>query len=106
MHVIPPKLQKRDNIRIIAPARSLSMIGEQQIQYSTIKLEEIGLNVSLSENVYESDHFISSSVKSRISDIHSAFEDQTVKAILTRARVWYRWPLIDSAIGAKEGRDL
>ena len=83
MHVIPPKLQKGDNIRIIAPARSLSMIGEQQIQYSTIKLEEIGLNVSLSENVYESDHFISSSVKSRISDIHSAFEDQTVKAILT-----------------------
>ena len=83
MQLVPPRLQKGDNIRIIAPARSLSMIGEQQMHYSTKKLEEIGLNVSFSEHVYESDQFISSSIKSRISDIHSAFEDPTVKAILT-----------------------
>ncbi len=83
MSIFPPKLHQGDNIRIIAPARSLSMIGKQLIQYATKKLEEIGLKVSFGENVYESDQFISSSIESRISDLHSAFLDDTVKGILS-----------------------
>ena len=43
----------------------------------------MGLNVSFSNNCEERDIFDSSSTESRLKDIHEAFADQKVKAILT-----------------------
>jgi muramoyltetrapeptide carboxypeptidase LdcA involved in peptidoglycan recycling len=88
MLLVPPKLQQGDNLRIIAPSTSLSIIGEKQIQYAKNKLEEIGLNISLGDNVYELNRFKSSSIESRISDLHSAFIDQTVNGVLSVIGGW------------------
>lgn len=80
----PKRLKSGDEVRIIAPARSLSLISDTNINNAVVCLKQyLGLKVSFSKNVYESDVFISSSIASRVNDIHDAFSDQNVKGILT-----------------------
>jgi muramoyltetrapeptide carboxypeptidase LdcA involved in peptidoglycan recycling len=81
--IIPEKLKKGDEIRVIAPARSLSLISEELKQEAISKLEEQGYIVTFSKNCLEKDMFMSSSIESRVADIHDAFRDENVKAILT-----------------------
>jgi len=82
-YIIPPKLKKGDEIRVIAPSRSLSLVTEENIKLAKENLERQGYKVTFSKNCRESDMFMSSSIKSRVSDIHQAFKDKKVKAILT-----------------------
>lgn len=79
----PPKLRKGDEIRIVAPARSLGLISDENITLATRRLEEHGFKVRFSKNAREQDMFVSSSIASRVSDIHDAFVDKNVKALLT-----------------------
>lgn len=81
--IIPKKLQLGDEIRVIAPARSLSLLSEENINLAKENLEKQGFKVSFSKNCREKDIFISSSIKSRVEDLHEAFKDQNVKAIFT-----------------------
>lgn len=81
--LIPEKLKKGDEIRVVAPARSLSLLSQEVRQAAVSRLEEEGYEVTFSRNCEEDDMFGSSSVKSRVSDIHEAFRDANVKAILT-----------------------
>src|SRR3989344_747224 len=80
---IPTKLKKGSHIRIIAPSRSMSMLGAESKQEAIKKLEDFCFKLSYAKHVDETDEFISSSVESRISDIHDAFADKTVDGILT-----------------------
>ncbi len=45
--MIPPKLKSGDELRVIAPARSLAMIPADQRSLSLKRLEDLGLKVSL-----------------------------------------------------------
>jgi muramoyltetrapeptide carboxypeptidase len=81
--MIPPKLKVGDEIRVIAPSRSMSIISGDIKKIAQERLEELGFKVSFGKNVNESDDFNSSSIKSRIEDLHDAFKDKNVKAILT-----------------------
>lgn len=83
MKTFPQKLQEGDEVRIIAPAHSLSMIGDGLKKIANRRFKEMGLVLSFSKHAEESDDFISSSVESRISDLHEAFSDKKVKAIIT-----------------------
>jgi len=80
---MPPKLQKGDEIRVVAPARSLSMITKESRKIADQRFEKLGLKLSFGKNVDESDDFVSSSINSRIADLHEAFADKKVKAIIT-----------------------
>lgn len=82
-YIISPKLKKGDEIRVIAPARSLSLVTEENIKLAKENLEKQGYKVTFSKHCRESDLFMSSSIKSRVDDIHQAFRDKKVKAILT-----------------------
>lgn len=82
-YIIPSKLKKGDEIRVIAPARSLSLLSDENLNLAKEKLEKQGYVVTLSKNCKKCDMFMSSSIKSRIDDIHKAFKDKKVKAILT-----------------------
>ena len=82
-YIIPSKLKKGDEIRIIAPARSLSLLDDLFIQLAKENIEKEGYKVTFSKNCKECDMFMSSSVKSRVDDIHQAFKDKKVKAIFT-----------------------
>jgi muramoyltetrapeptide carboxypeptidase len=84
MSIIPNKLKPGDGIRIISPSRSLSIVSESIIEIAKDKLEkEFGFKVTIGEHAYESDDFISSSITSRIEDLHNAFRDTNVRGILT-----------------------
>lgn len=80
---IPQKLQPGDEIRVIAPARSLSLISDDIAGLAQSRLEELGFKVTFSKHCKEKDCFFSSSIESRIEDLHDAFADKNVKAILT-----------------------
>ncbi len=82
-YIIPSKLKKGDEIRVIAPSRSLSLVTNNTIKLAKTRLEKEGYNISFSKNCKEKDIFMSSSIKSRIEDINQAFKDKKVKAILT-----------------------
>jgi len=81
--IFPKKLSKGNEIRIVAPARSLSIISPSVRSIAIKRLEEMGLTVSFSRHCDEIDEFDSSSIESRLADIHEAFSDPKVKAILT-----------------------
>lgn len=81
--IFPPKLKRGDTIRVIAPSRSLAIISEQNRTLATQKLEALGLHVTFGEHVEEEDDFNSSSIASRVSDLHAAFSDASVQGILT-----------------------
>ncbi|MGV8162249.1 MAG: S66 family peptidase [Candidatus Nanoarchaeia archaeon] len=81
--MIPAKLKKGDEIRVIAPVRSLSLLSDQAINSAIKALEAEGFKITFSKNAKEKDLFISSSITSRIEDLHEAFSDKNVKAILT-----------------------
>lgn len=83
-HTIPPKLVKGDVVRVIAPARSLKILSEDTRYYADKYLTEIlGLKVEFSKHSEDMDEFRSSSIEDRISDLHDAFSDPSVKAILS-----------------------
>lgn len=77
------KLKKGDKIRVIAPSRSLSIIGDETQKVAIERLNAFGLDVSFSKNAKEMDEFLSSSIESRIEDLHEAFSDKSIKGILT-----------------------
>ena len=81
--IIPNKLKYNDEIRIIAPARSLKLISEECRDYANRCFTEMGLKVTFSRNCEKSDDFMSSTIEERISDLHEAFADKNVKCILT-----------------------
>jgi muramoyltetrapeptide carboxypeptidase LdcA involved in peptidoglycan recycling len=80
--MIPNKLKKGDLVRIISPAHSLKTIDDNSIKVAIKNLEKLELKVSFSSNCFEINEFESSSIKSRVNDIHEAFIDKNVKAIL------------------------
>ena len=83
--IIPEKLQKGDKVMIIAPARGLKIIGQDVRQIATERLNSLGLEVVFAPNTTDEnwDYMGSSSIEKRVADIHTAFKDKTVKAILT-----------------------
>ena len=82
--MVPEKLKKGDEIRIIAPARSMIILGEDCIQIAKNRLEELGFKVTFGKHVMEADEdYVSASIESRVEDLNEAFADENVKAILT-----------------------
>jgi muramoyltetrapeptide carboxypeptidase LdcA involved in peptidoglycan recycling len=82
MH-IPPKLVQGDRIAVIAPAKSFSVLSKNSIEIANKRFKEMGLEVVFGKHTQEIDLFDSSSIKNRIDDLHSAFQDPSIKAILT-----------------------
>ena len=80
--ILPERLKKGDEIRIIAPSLPFSVLDEWVITAATIYLKEQGYKITFSnycvnggENSY--------SVSARVRDLKDAFLDSNVKAILT-----------------------
>lgn len=82
MNIFPKKLTVGDEVRIIAPALSLKIVSKDNIGYAIQILESLGLKVTFGKQVNEEDIFHSSSIQSRLEDLHEAFQDNNVKAIL------------------------
>ena len=81
--MIPEKLQRGDEVRVVSPAVSLGFIPEDQQLTARERLEALGLRLSFSRNAEVMDRFDSSPVEGRVSDLHEAFADSGVKGMLT-----------------------
>ena len=81
--MIAKKLKYDDEIRVIAPSRSLSKVWSNAHNRAVELLQNEGFHISYSANCRELDKYHSSSIASRVKDIHEAFLDPKVKMIIT-----------------------
>jgi len=81
--ISPQKLQMGDEVRIIAPARSLGIISDNLREVADRRFRDLGLKISFGKHVEEKDGDDSSGIKSRVEDLHEAFMDKNIKAIFT-----------------------
>lgn len=82
--MIPKKLKSGDEVRVIAPSRSMAILGEDCKKIATERLEALGLKVTFGKYVMEADEdYCAGSKEHRVEDLNEAFRDKNVKAILT-----------------------
>ncbi len=71
-------------VRVVAPALSRAVVMEHDnTSHIERRFAEMGLRLSFGEHVDEMDGLLSSSVQSRVDDLHAAFSDPDVAGILT-----------------------
>ena len=69
------------NIRIIAPSGSIaSRLSDAKLKVENV-YHNLGMQVSYGQHINEVDEFFSSSIASRVLDIHDAFQDSSVNFI-------------------------
>lgn len=81
--MIADKLRPGDEIRVIAPSRNLTEVWHVAYHHAVDFWTKAGFNLTFSKNSREVDKFHSSSIASRVEDIHDAFTDPNVKMIIT-----------------------
>ena len=81
--MIPGKLRSGDKICVVSPSASLAVVKQQTRYIATEKLSQLGLQIVYGRNAENLDHFRSSPIELRIADLHAAFLDSHIKAILT-----------------------
>lgn len=82
--VVPPKLRPGDTVRVVAPSRSRAMVTEHDhTALIDQRFAALGLTLTYGAHVDERDAFDSSPVAGRVADLHDAFEDPSVAAVLT-----------------------
>ncbi|MGI9646719.1 MAG: S66 family peptidase [Ilumatobacteraceae bacterium] len=79
----PAPLQAGDEVRVIAPSLSLARISPENRAIANARFAEMGVRLSFGRHVEECDRFHSSSTTSRVEDLHEAFTDDGVAAVLT-----------------------
>ncbi|MBR3511206.1 MAG: LD-carboxypeptidase [Alphaproteobacteria bacterium] len=70
------------NIRVIAPAASLANLAESNRELAETRLKALGFKVSFGQHAFERDMFGSSSVQSRVKDLHDAFQDPDIDLVM------------------------
>jgi len=70
-------------IRVVAPSTSLRIVSSEIREVALNNLATIDLQVTFGKNCEECDEFDSSSIASRITDIHDAFADPDVNGIMS-----------------------
>ncbi|MEJ6348998.1 LD-carboxypeptidase [Holzapfeliella sp. He02] len=82
--ITPQKLSPGDEIRIITPSSSWARVGGFEANLkSKEKLESWGLKVTFGRHIETSDIQDSLPIQDRVDDIHEAFADPNIKAILS-----------------------
>lgn len=83
--IVPPELQKGDEIRVIAPSRGIKIIGKDAREIATRRFEEMGLTVTYGRHTIDDnwDMFGTAAIDRRVDDLMEAFGDPKVKAVFT-----------------------
>lgn len=82
--IIPPKLKRGDGVRVIAPSKSLRQpwMTKALRRRAAERFADLGLRLTFGAHVEGVDEFHSSSLASRIADLHAAFRDPSVQLII------------------------
>lgn len=81
--MIASKLKLGDEVRVIAPSRNLTEVRLDVHHHAVDFWAKEGFDLTFSKNCREVGKFHSSSIASRVEDIHDAFRDPNVKMIIT-----------------------
>lgn len=81
--IYPEKLKAGDEVRVVAPSRSNAIISEENRKITDQRFADMGLKLTFGKHIEECDDFVSSSIESRVEDMHEAFSDKNVKAVIT-----------------------
>lgn len=83
LSTFPSKLRPGSHARVLTPSRSLCILNDDVRARADERLRALGLRVSFGEHVEVIDTFASSPVQARLDDLHAAFANPDVNAILT-----------------------
>ena len=75
----PKKLKPGDTIAIIAPS---GVVDIDAINKASIYFTNKGYKIKLGENISKTDRYLAGNDVDRLSDLHSAFEDNSIDAII------------------------
>jgi len=75
------KLIPGDTVKVVAPSFSFEIISEEVKKIANERFLNLGLNLEFGDHTEEVDAYSSSSIASRISDLHDAYKDKDIKAI-------------------------
>lgn len=78
----PKPLQFGAHIRVIAPSLSMHLLSNDLIRIAQRRFADMGYRISFGKHTFEYDAFASSSIQSRIQDLHDAFLDPNVDGIV------------------------
>jgi len=78
----PKKLQKGDTVAIVSPSGAVPSELKNQFDQGVKFLENLGLKVIVGKNALKRFYYSGGTVAERLSDIHDAFSDKKVKAII------------------------
>lgn len=81
--IYPQKLKKWDKIMVVAPSRSYKILSEDTVKRAIKRLNELGLEVVFGKHISECDELMTSSIESRVEDLHDAFRDQSIAGIFS-----------------------
>ncbi len=81
--VVPSRLRAGDTVAVIAPSRSMAIIGDEVRAVAAARFAELGLELRFGRHVEVIDDFASSSVDQRAADLHDAFADPTINGVIT-----------------------
>lgn len=81
--MIPARLNPGDEIRVIAPSRSLSIIWPVMYDGAVEYWQERGQHVTFGRRSRELEDFMSPSIAAKVEDIHEAFADPKVKMVVS-----------------------
>jgi muramoyltetrapeptide carboxypeptidase LdcA involved in peptidoglycan recycling len=81
-NIFPKKLKSGDEVRIIAPSCAKATLGSGVIEKGESELRRLGLRVSWGAHTHIVDELDCAPVAARVEDLHEAFLDPEVKAIL------------------------
>lgn len=82
--IVPPKLRRGATVRVVAPARSRRLIMEHDnTPWIDERFAAMGLRLTFGDHVDIDDRFRSAPVEERVADLHAAFADPEVSAILS-----------------------
>lgn len=83
MQIIKPKkLQKGDTVAIVSPSGGVPTELKDQFNNGIKFLKSLGLKVKIGKNALGRYFYSSGTISERLSDIHEAFADKSVKAII------------------------
>lgn len=78
----PKKLRKGDTVMIVSPSNGVPEGLMGQFNNGVKFLESLGLKVKISKNALGMYFYSSGTIEERLSDIHEAFADKNVKAVI------------------------
>ena len=81
--MIADKLKPGDEIRVIAPSRNLTEVWNVAHHHAVNFWQKEGFQLTFSKHSSETNQFHSSSISSRVEDLHEAFSDPNVKMVIT-----------------------